>query len=583
MNNDRPKKTNRPTSIDGFVVNRPSGSARNNNNLRSFNKYHRPNNTGSAPGNIRSIDGFNKGTDGFVSSTQPKIDRPVSGEKDADIMHQFGSRQAESRAYSSHRPTGQSPAKKQGRISRLKSKRQAKKAHKKQGRFARMSKKMRVASVMGAILLLLGGGLAIRAYLLSRNIFKGGGNSALLTNQDIDPSLLKGEGDGRINILVMGKGGAEQEDGPDLTDTIMVASIDPIADEAALLSIPRDFWVKSKAGGQSKINQVYFDAKHSALNDYPYKERESGPAKEKAEQAGVDALKSVVSETMGVPIHYYAMIDFAGFKKAVDTVGGVDVNVTEDMAVSERMWLAGHGTFNLNVGPGNKHMNGVEALAFSRSRKTSAKGDFSRSERQRAVIIALKDKIASTGTLANPVRVNQLISDFKGQLSTDFSVNEMLRLYDLGKEIQSNKVQSIGLDEYVVGDTISGLSVQVPKAGIFDYSEIHNYVRNAMRDAFLKKENARVVVLNGTAKAGLATQKSDELKSYGYNVTSVGDAPTDNYTKTVLVDLRGGQNKYTQNYLQKRFKTTAVSSVPDSSINTADADFIVILGSDLNQ
>src|SRR5690606_31257298 len=108
-----------------------------------------------------------------------------------------------------------------------------------------------------------------------------GGNSALLHSQDVDPSQLKGEGDGRINILVLGKGGPEQRSGPDLTDTIIIASIDPISNEAALLSIPRDFWVKSPSGGQSKINQVYHDAKHAKLDDYAYKDRESDDAKQK--------------------------------------------------------------------------------------------------------------------------------------------------------------------------------------------------------------------------------------------------------------------------------------------------------------
>src|SRR5690606_23880622 len=100
----------------------------------------------------------------------------------------------------------------------------------------------------------------------------------------------------------------------------------------------------------------------------------SDEAKSKAEQAGIGALKGVVSETMGVPIHYYAMVDFAGFRKAIDTVGGIDINVTEDMSVTENMWLAGVGRYRLNVGEGWQHFDGTKALAFSRSRKTSAKG-----------------------------------------------------------------------------------------------------------------------------------------------------------------------------------------------------------------
>lgn len=588
MNDFRQPKKKRPASLDGFIVNRPSGSVRPDQGLQAFNKYHRPNRTGSAPGSVRPIDAFHKNIDGFNSSTQSVISGSHRQAKSADITEPF-SRQPVAQDVLQRNLTrhttqhNQTTVRQDGRNSAAKPKKRLfgrKKGADKSAKKPKSKLKigLRVSAVLGALLLLIGGGLAIRAFLISRNIFKGGGNSALLHNQDIDPSQLRGEGDGRINVMLLGKGGPEQKDGPDLTDTIIVASIDPLADEAALLSIPRDFWVKQPSGSASKINQVYYDAKQRTLNTYSYNQRDSNEAKDKSEQAGIEAMKTVVSETMGVPIHYYAMIDFAGFKKAVDTVGGVDINVSEDMAVQEHMWLAGTGRYNLDVGEGRQHFDGVRALAFARSRKTSARGDFARSERQRAVIVALKDKVLSMGTLANPVKVNQLMSDFSGQLATDFSVNEMLRLYDLAKEIPSDKIASVGLDEYVGGDMINGLSVQVPKAGLFDYTEIQNYVRNIMRDAFLKKEDAKVMILNGTDTVGLATQKSKELKSYGYNVTSVGDAPTNTYTQTVLVDLRAGANKYTRSYLEKRLGVTAVSSLPDSSIDAGDADFVIILG-----
>jgi LCP family protein required for cell wall assembly len=431
--------------------------------------------------------------------------------------------------------------------------------------------------VSGALLVLVGSGIVLKGILLGRNIFKGGGSSAVLHNQDVDPSLLKGEGDGRINIMVLGKGGAEQKDGPDLTDTIIIASIDPIAHEAALLSVPRDFWIKSPSGGQTKINQVYYDAKNKALNSLPSNQRNSDDAKDKSESAGVQAVEKVINDTLGIPVHYYSMIDFAGFKKAIDTVDGVDIDVNEDMAVQENMWI--NGRYVLDVKPGKQHFDGMRALAFSRSRKTSSRGDFARSDRQRAVMVGFKDKALNTGTLANPVKINQLMSDFSGQLGTDFSVNEILRLYDLAKEIPSNKITSVNLNDHVVGDTINSLSVQVPKAGLFEYGELKNYVRNTLRDAFLKREDAKIMILNGTEKAGLATAKSNDLKSYGYNISSVGDAPTKQYKDTVLVDLRDGSKKYTKSYLEKRLKITASSSLPDSSISTGDADFVIILGS----
>lgn len=590
MSPDKPKKR-RPASIDGFIVNKPSGAASSDKGLQAFNRYHRPSVTGSAPGVVRPIDAFHKNVDGFSPTTQPVLSGSFKQAKSADITEPF-SRQTSRQDVLQKNLVQQVEQRKHNTVRRdIQSGTESKKKRRLFGRKKRLARRpksklklgLRVSAVLGTFLLLIGGGLAIRAFLISRNIFKGGGNSALLHNQDVDPSQLNGEGDGRINILLMGKGGPEQKDGPDLTDTIIVASIDPLADEAALLSIPRDFWVEQPGGGaNTKINQVYYNAKQRVFNSYSYSLRESSEAKNRAEQSGIDAMKTVVSETMGIPIHYYAMIDFAGFKKAIDTVGGVDINVTKEMAVQEHMWLAGTGSYNLNVGAGQQHFDGVRALAFARSRKTSARGDFARADRQRAVIVALKEKVLSIGTLANPVKVNQLLGDFSGQLVTDLSVNEMLRLYDLAKEISSDKIVSAGLDEFVGGDMINGLSVQVPKAGLFDYTEIQNYVHNIMRDAFLKKEDARIMILNGTDTAGLATQKSKELKSLGYNVTAVGDAPASTYTQTILVDLRSGINKYTRNYLEKRLGVSAVSKLPDASIDTGDADFVIILGSSQN-
>lgn len=574
MDNFSFRNKKKHSTVDGFVVpKRADKHEAGARDLGSFNQYYRPD-----VAKVSRPDNFapRQSIDGFTRAMQTPIDNPASREKLGEYRRPFARDAAPRRA---EQPL---PAVEKRR-QQLK-----RRQHAVPKRRGRLKLGLRLTGVFAGLIILIGGGLLLRGYLTSRGIFKGGGSSALLHNQDVDPSQLKGEGDGRVNVLVLGKGGAEQSDGPDLTDTIIVASIDPLAKEAALLSIPRDFWVKSPGGGQVKINQVYADAKNAALNKYPYKERNSDAAKSAGESAGVDALKRVVSDTMGVPLHYYAMIDFAGFRKAIDTVGGVDINVTEEMAVSERMRLDGYGSYNLNVKPGMQHFDGWKALAFSRSRKTSGRGDFARSERQRAVILALKEKILTVGTLANPVKLNQLMSDFSGQLHTDFSINEMLRLYDLSKEIPADRVVSVGLDEYVTGDSVmvggTALSIQVPKAGMFDYSAIQNYVRNIMRDAFLKREDAKIVVLNGTATPGLATKKANELKSFGYNVTNIDDAPTKTYTQTVLVNLsHGDSKKYTLNYLQKRLGTTAVKELPDAAIQAIGADFVIVLGTDAVQ
>ncbi|MDQ3123827.1 MAG: LCP family protein [bacterium] len=571
MDNSRTPKKRFNSSIDGFVSGRPN-QPQPGPNLRAFNQYYKARKPSGTPATRRSIDSFGS-IDGFRPISTPAISQPGERRQQLEVTDAFGQRQERHERIK----------KRANELNQIKSKKKAWwqylwfKKPASSFKHPRMRIAMRTSAIFGSILLLIGAGLLLKTFLLSRNIFKGGGNSAILNNQNVDPSLLKGEGDGRVNIMVLGRGGEEQSDGPDLTDTIIIASIDPIAKEAALLSVARDFWVKSPSGYESKVNEVYANAKMAVLNNYSYKDRGNEEAKNAAEKAGLDALKRTLSDALGVPIHYHTMMDFAGFKKAINTVGGIDINVSKEMAVSDFMWINGRN-YKLNVQPGNQHFDGERALAFSRSRKTSARGDFSRAERQRAVILGLKEKVLSTGTLANPIKLNQLLSDFGNQVSTDFTVNEMMRVYELAKEIPGDKVVSVGLDEHVVGSTVNGLSVQVPKAGVFNYSEIQNYVRNIMRDAFLKSEDAKIMILNGTSTPGRATQKSTELKSFGYNVISVGDAPTKTYTNTLLIDMRKGDKKYTRSYLEKRLNVKSIESLPDTTIDATAADFVIILG-----
>ncbi len=446
-------------------------------------------------------------------------------------------------------------------------------------RWRNYSKKQKALRIIGTILIILMlvfGFLFAQGYLNLRKVLGGEGGAAAL-QKDVDPSKLKGEGDGRINILIMGRGGDGHE-GADLTDTIILASINPIDKDAALVSIPRDLYVSVPRQGSMKINAVYSTGKASVLNKYS---KPTAEQKKQAEQAGFDLAESTVESVLGVPVHYYAMVDFTGFKQAIDTVGGVDINAPQ--AVREQMRIDGK-TYILDVKPGWQNMDGHKALAYSRSRHTSARGDFDRSERQRLMIVALKEKVFSLGTFSNPAKISQLIDNFGNHVQTDFSLQDLTRLYDLSKEIPGNKIQSIGLidppHDYLTTSNIGGLSVVVPKAGQNNYKDIQSYIRNTLKDSFIKNENASILVLNGTQIPGLATTKSDELKSYGYNVINATNAPTKNYTKTVIVDMRGGNKKYTNRYLEQRFKTTATGSLPDASINSQNADFVIILGSD---
>lgn len=443
---------------------------------------------------------------------------------------------------------------------------------------SKRKKRLKIAAIVILIILALFGFLLAKGYINLRKVLSGGGGAAAL-EENVDPSKLNREGDGRVNILLLGRGG-EGHEGADLTDTMILVSIDPVAKEAGLVSIPRDLYVKVPGNGSMKINSVFYTGKTKALKNIKKPNNEN---KKQAENAGFDLVENTVEDVLGIPVHYHAMVDFAGFEQAIDTVGGVDVNVPH--AVREQMRINGKN-YLLNVKAGQKHFGGFEALAYARSRHTSARGDFDRSERQRLIILALKEKILSLGTFSNPAKISSLLDQFGNHVQTNFSTNDLSKLYDLSKSIDGSKMVSIGLadppNNYVKTANIGGLSVVVPTAGINNYKDIHYYIRNTLRDSYLKKENASVIVLNGTNRAGLGTAKADELKSYGYNVVKVENAPTRNYSNTIIVDLKRRDTKYTLNYLQKRFKVMATKDLPDASIPTDTADFVIILGNDIS-
>jgi LCP family protein required for cell wall assembly len=432
---------------------------------------------------------------------------------------------------------------------------------------------MRSALVMVALVVMVGGFLSLKAAHQIHKVLKGGGKAAAL-QANVKPQLLRGEGDGRINFLLLGRGG-DGHDGPDLTDTILIASIDPVNKTASLLSIPRDLWVTVPGYGAGKINAVYANAKYHSLNITP-------KDKAKAEAAGMQAIQDEVTQVLGIPIHYHSIVDFTAFQEAVDTVGGVDITAPEALVDQTMAWQNG---WNATLAKqGVNHFDGKHALMYVRSRHGSARGDFDRTERQRILIAALSQKVLSAGTYTNPLKISQLLSAFGDHVSTDLGVNDTLRLMTMFKGVGTGNIKSVSLadppNDFVRTGMVGNSSVVLPIAGQDNYTDIQNYVRNTLKDPYLAKENANVVVLNGTSTPGLASTTGDKLKSYGYNVTKVDSAPTSDYTKTTLVDLTKGKKPYTKNYLQKRFNAKVLTKLPDTTMQASGADFVVILGQD---
>jgi polyisoprenyl-teichoic acid--peptidoglycan teichoic acid transferase len=434
----------------------------------------------------------------------------------------------------------------------------------------------RGVAVALVLVITLGGLLVSQGYLKANKVFRGTAGTAAALKPNVNPDLLKGEGSGRVNILLLGRGGGDH-DGPDLTDSMMVASIDPINHTSTLLSLPRDLWVTVPNEGVMKINAAWETGEFKYLGKVA-----PGSTNPKAITAGFTMVDQTVSDVLGIDIDYNVLVDFQAFQQAVDTVGGVTVNVPTDLVDPTMAWQNGGNPTLAQAGI--QQFNGAQALLYVRSRETSS--DFARAARQRAVLVALKSKVVSLGTLSNPLKISSLLTTFGNNVQTDLSLSNASRLYSIIKGVDDTHTNSISLDDpapataYVTTGNINGQSIVLPSAGLFNYQAIQQFVRTQLPDPYIAKEDAKVLVLNGTPMPGLATAEANQLKTYGYNVVGAGNTPSSDWAQTRLVDLSNGKDKYTAHYLEERLGVTAVNSLPDKTIQTNGADFVIILGSD---
>lgn len=385
----------------------------------------------------------------------------------------------------------------------------------------------------------------------------GDGKSPALSFLDkVKPNQLQGEGDGRINILLLGIGGAGHPGGQ-LSDTIMIASFNPKDKSLAMLSIPRDLYVPIPDVGWNKINYAH------AYGEQYLKDKGGGPG----------LAKKTVSEILDLPIHYYVRIDFSGFQKLVDALGGVTVNaekpISDPLYPDEKM--IGYEPFYLKAG--TQKLDGKTALKYARSRETTS--DFDRARRQQILLGAIKEKSLSAGVLANPKKIVDILGIIGNHVRTDMAAWEMERLITLGKDINANQIISKVLDNGPNGPLVSsgeGGYTLSPRTG--NFKEIQRIAHEIFTDPYLSQENAKIEIQNASSRKGLAGDVSNQLQSYGYNVTKISVA-SESKTKTIIYDYSNGKNPYTAKFLADRFKVNILPTKENST-----ADFMIILGED---
>jgi polyisoprenyl-teichoic acid--peptidoglycan teichoic acid transferase len=380
---------------------------------------------------------------------------------------------------------------------------------------------------------------------------------------------LKGEDADRVNALILGIGG-EGHDGPNLTDTMILVSYQPSTKKVALISIPRDLDVNVPGYGDVKINSI---------NAY---------AEERQKGSGAEETAKAVSEIMDQPISYWVRIDFSGFEKAIDTVGGVDVTVDRSF-VDQNYPVSDLSdqvkTISFAAGP--QHMNGATALEFARSRHGSngEASDFARSARQEKIIVALRDKLLSAGTLLNPVTVQTLFSTFRGSVSTNLAAWEIVRMTDDFSGIKTSDIKNLVMsDANVVVPTINnaGAFVLLPKDG--DWQNVKDFVANAFNGpaspetlAAAEPPKINVEILNGTNIVGLAQKTASLLEAAGFSVSRVANADQKDYEKTVIYDV-SGNNSAAITKLRTIIDANLSPEIPAAITPSDKTDFLIILG-----
>ncbi len=416
-------------------------------------------------------------------------------------------------------------------------------------------------------------------------IFRGMGRLFLSNDKQ-----LAGESEDRVNILLLGIGG-EGHDGPELTDTIILLSYKPSTREIAMLSIPRDMVVEIPGYGWRKVN---------AVNAY---------AEANQPGSGGEKTAALLSQILGVPINYYVRIDFAGFEKVVDEVGGVLVYV--DRPFTDSSYPAPRDLYQIvSFKSGWQRMDGERALVYARSRhgNNGEGSDFARSARQQKIMLALKEELLSTGTLANPGRLSNIYQIAATHVQTNFQIWELLHAASLAEKARTDAIIHKNLDPEssgaLVPSNVNGAYMLVPPSG--NYNQIQKIAQDIFSAAPTPLDPganpnvkaARLVGLeiqNGTALTGFGAKVADALKNQGFKIGYVGNAKSKSYDRSVIYDLSGGKYEEELLRLRKLLDADVSVTIPEwftsSSLTPtvtvkppvlqgggSSADFLVILG-----
>lgn len=360
----------------------------------------------------------------------------------------------------------------------------------------------------------------------------------------VAPTLAPWDGAGRVTILLLGLDFRDWEAGEKYarSDTMILLTMDPQNKTAGMLSIPRDMWVSIPGFKHGKINTAYF------LGD-AYQLPGGGPGL---------AVKTV-EQFLGIPINYYAQVDFNAFVRVIDEIGGVKINVPEKITIE----LTG-GDRKKTLQPGVQVLPGEWALAYARARHTEG-GDFDRANRQQQVIMAIRDRVLSLNMLPTLVsKANTLYQELAAGIQTNLAVDQAIKLAFMAQDISTENIQKgvLGKDSVLFGQSPDGLSILIPipdkihllRNQIFASTSSVAPLTPGTLEERLRSEAARVAIYNGSSVTDLGQRTAAYLQNAGVTVSQLSAADR-GYSATVIVDHTG--NPYTVQYFVELMKISS--------------------------
>lgn len=444
----------------------------------------------------------------------------------------------------------------------------------------------RVAILLVVLFVAAAGYFAFKAIVASGNVFQG----SILDVFQNQP--LKQDESGRSNILILGTSEDDPgHQGANLTDSMMILSIDQNKKNAYMISIPRDMEVQygraCMSGYAGKIN-VYYSCVH---DDKEGVDADREALKEEA---------SFVGDIFGLDIQYGVNVNYTVMRELVNAVGGSITVTIESRDPRGQMdsnfdWKCGVGDRKVSRAqvlkrcPPNGHfidypngpakLDAEHALYLAQARGDMAptygfeQSNFDREKNQQKIIKALREKAVSAGTLADFGKVSSIIDALGNNLRTTFETKEFRTLVSLAQDIQSDNIKSISL---IDGDNPVMNGDGNPTAGKYQYKAIRELIQKKLSADPVVQEEAPIVVLNGSGVAGVAQTEADKLEEAKYTIADISNAPAGTYPRYTLYQVGSG-NTGTAAALKKRYGIEITKGTPPVTVDST-VRFVLIVG-----